>query len=232
VKSKQEISELSSKFTGITQRAEDEERLTVKQKQDKELFNLIDEIDRFQSQLPAFAADLKTSKPFSQINQDVLAGRHGIYSENDLKAFERLKDLATKYRRFDESGAIDIGAPKTYEAIDDLYLIELRKTGKLNEYLKSMEQKATLKGREQVISVIDRNSSGARELPTGAGEREDTIRRTTEEEDMEKLKTYAAMPGKDIEKNPAAVKEYIGLLDKFGMGASVPAGWREKMQPQ
>ena len=231
-KHQQAITELSSKVAGAAQAVEDEQKMTAKQRQDKELFNLIDEIDRFQTQSSPFSTELKTSKPFSQINQDILAGNSALYSENDLKAFERLKTLATKYRRFDESGAIDITAPKVFETIEDLHLIELRKSGKLNEYLKSVEQKASLKGREQVINAIDRNSRGAQELPSGAGEREDTIRRSTEEEDMEKLKKYAAMPSKDIEKNPAAMKEYVGLLDKFGMSASAPAGWREKIQPQ
>jgi predicted nuclease with TOPRIM domain len=197
---------------------------------------VLGEVAKLQDYDPA----LKTSKPFTEINDFVRTRGYEeaskIYPKKDMENFDRLCDVIKTYRSVDGEGHVDFAAPARHRSLRVAYHDMLEATpGKLDEFVTNLKTQGERQGREQVIKAISEQGSRATVLPPG-GQAGEIIAEITDSDLDQKLTEYSK-PQYDsrLKSDPALQKEVYDLMVRKAekdpsWRSMIPTAWITKFQ--
>jgi len=136
---------------------------------DKRLNELFTEIDGLQTKYP----ELKTSRSFKEVNQDVLD--HGLdylknISEDDYAKFLKVRGLAvgddnaSGYGTFDENVVFHKNG--TFKTLEEVYFLNLNRSGEYEKRLAEGKISASKEAAKQLADVQTKNKNSAVIIPS------------------------------------------------------------------
>jgi len=168
------------------------------------------------AKLQDYDGSLKTSKPFTEINDIVRTRGYDeaskIYPKKDIENFDRICDVIKSYRSVDADGHVDFVAPPRHRSLKVAYYDMLETKGELENFLNSVKTQGAREGREQVIKAISEQGSRATVLPPG-GQAGEIVAEITDSDLDSKLEEYSkSQYDSRLKTDPAFQKEVYDLM--------------------
>lgn len=184
---------------------------------------------------------LKTSKPFSEINDYVRTRGYEeaakIYPKKDIENFDRICDVIKAYRNVDDHGTVDFVSAPRYKSLKLALYDMLETRGELDKFLTGVRTQGEKTGREQVIKAINEQGNRATVLPPG-GQAADIVSEITDSDLDAKLREYAK-PEYDTrtKTDPLFQKEVYDLMVRKAekdpsWRSMIPTAWITKFAPK
>lgn len=234
-KLKAEIGEVSKKASTIDTLQQD--NLADKQQRvaTEQWSVVMNQVDKLQEHDP----DLKTSKPFGEINDYIRSRGYEeavkIFPKKDIDNFDRICDVIKSYRNVDENGNVDLTAEPRYKNMKAAYYDMLETKGELDKFLLKVKTQGAREGREQVVKAIQDQGNHARTLPIGAPQNE-IVNEITGSNVDDQLKEFGK-PEYDsrLRTDPALQKQVYDLMMRKAESdpqwlSMIPTAWITKFQ--
>jgi hypothetical protein len=184
--------------------------------------------------------DLKTSKPFSEINDFIRTRGYEeaskIFPKKDIENFDKICNVIKETYNVDAEGNIDFSAAPRYKSMKSAYYDILDSKGQLDAFLNKVKNQGAREGREQVIKAINNRENLAQALPIGGGQAADIVNEVTDVDIDRKLAEYSK-PEYDmrLRTDVAFQKENYDLLMRKAekdpsWRSAIPAAWITKFE--